>query len=59
MKAVLCKSFGSPENLTLEEIEAPRPAKERSVHSVVGCRNSVILLPIAGFLEHCRAVVDT
>jgi len=27
MKAVLCKSYGSPENLTLEEIEDPHPAE--------------------------------
>ncbi len=27
MKAVLCKFYGSPENLTLEEIEDPHPAE--------------------------------
>src|SRR3954454_12035413 len=27
MKAVICRSFGPPENLTLEEVESPRPAK--------------------------------
>ncbi len=27
MKAVLCKSYGPPENLVLEEIDAPRPGK--------------------------------
>lgn len=27
MKAVLCKSFGPPENLTLEEVPDPQPAK--------------------------------
>jgi hypothetical protein len=25
MKAVLCRSFGPPENLTLEEVAEPRP----------------------------------
>ncbi len=27
MKAVLCKSYGPPENLTLEEIDSPNPSK--------------------------------
>ena len=37
MKAVLCKAFGPPESLALEEIDSPRPAKGQvlvDVHSV-------------------------
>ena len=29
MKAVLCKSYGPPENLVLEEVDAPRPGGEQ------------------------------
>ena len=28
MKAVLCKAFGPPESLTLEEVEDPKPQKD-------------------------------
>ncbi|MEL6653883.1 MAG: NADPH:quinone oxidoreductase family protein [Bacteroidota bacterium] len=37
MKAVLCKSWGPPESLTLEEITSPSPGKGQVVISVKAC----------------------
>ncbi len=37
MKAVLCKSYGPPESLVLEEIESPKPGKNQVVISVNAC----------------------
>lgn len=34
MKAILCKSYGPPENLTLEEIEDPTPGENEAVVEV-------------------------
>src|SRR5690348_14764156 len=37
MKAVLCKEFGPPENLVIEDIESPKPKKGQVVVSVKAC----------------------
>ncbi|MDP4679156.1 MAG: NADPH:quinone oxidoreductase family protein [Cyclobacteriaceae bacterium] len=37
MKAVLCKSFGPPESLVIEEVESPKPGKGEVVISVKAC----------------------
>jgi NADPH2:quinone reductase len=37
MKAVLCKEFGPPESLVIEEIESPKPKKGQVVISVKAC----------------------
>jgi len=37
MKAVLCKAFGPPESLVIEDIEPPRPGKAQVVISVKAC----------------------
>jgi NADPH2:quinone reductase len=37
MKAVLCKAYGPPESLVLEEIESPQPGKGQVVVSVKAC----------------------
>lgn len=37
MKAVLCKAFGQPESLVLEEVASPRPGRGQVVVSVKAC----------------------
>jgi NADPH2:quinone reductase len=37
MKAVLCKTYGPPENLVLEEVASPRPNKGQVIISVKAC----------------------
>jgi NADPH:quinone reductase len=37
MKAVLCKAFGPPESLVIEEVESPKPGKGQVVLSVKAC----------------------
>src|SRR5690349_19825514 len=37
MKAVLCKEYGPPESLVLEEVASPRPAKGQVTVSVKSC----------------------
>jgi NADPH:quinone reductase len=37
MKAVLCKAFGPPESLVIEEVDTPKPAKGQVVISVKAC----------------------
>jgi NADPH:quinone reductase len=37
MKAVLCKEYGPPETLVLEEVETPRPGKGQVVIDVKAC----------------------
>src|SRR5215471_11247014 len=37
MKAVLCKAFGPPESLVIEEVESPKPGKGQVVISVKAC----------------------
>ncbi len=41
MKAVLCKSYGPPENLVLEEIDSPRPGKGQVLINVFVNRQAV------------------
>lgn len=37
MKAVLCKAFGPPENLVMEELAAPQPAADEALVDVHAC----------------------
>ena len=37
MKAVLCKAFGPPESLVIEDVESPKPGKGEVVISVNAC----------------------
>jgi NADPH:quinone reductase len=37
MKAVLCKAFGPPESLVIEEVESPKPGKGQVVIGVKAC----------------------
>src|SRR3974377_499140 len=37
MKAVLCKAFGPPENLVIEEVEPLKPGKGQVIISVKAC----------------------
>lgn len=37
MKAVLCKAYGPPESLVLEEVESPQPGRGQVVVSVKAC----------------------
>lgn len=37
MKAVLCKTYGPPENLVIEDVESPKAAKGQVVISVKAC----------------------
>src|SRR5713226_9294340 len=37
MKAVLCKAYGMPETLVIEEVESPRPGKGQVVVDVKAC----------------------
>ena len=37
MKAMLCKAFGLPENLVLEEVPSPKPDKEQVLIGVKAC----------------------
>jgi NADPH:quinone reductase len=37
MRAVLCKAYGPPENLVIEDIESPKPGKGQVVISVKAC----------------------
>ena len=37
MKAVLCKQYGPPESLSIEEVESPKVGKGQAVISVKAC----------------------
>lgn len=53
MKAVLCRAFGKPETLTLEDVEDARPGPGEVLIDVVACAlNFPDVLLVAGLYQH-------